>query len=120
MRTAIDIVEVLLHGLRTKDLGVAPLAPDVVLQGGLSPGRLVGAEVAALLSRWSSLVDGIRVERHIVEGPYVATMLALDTPVGRLSAFVCFRLSSGLIKEIEPFLGNGGGTTKVRRTEDSR
>jgi len=107
MRTAIEIVEALLHGLRTKDPGIAPLAPDVVLEGAPSPGRLVGAEVAAFLSQLSPLVDAIRVERHIVEGPYVATMLALDTAAGRVSAFVCFRLSNGLIKEIQPFYGVG-------------
>jgi hypothetical protein len=109
MRTAIEIVETLLHGLRTKDPSLAPLAPDVVLEGAPSPGRLVGAEVAKFLSRLSPLVNEIRVERHIVEGPYVATMLALDTAAGRISAFVCFRLSNGQIKEIQPFYGAGGG-----------
>ena len=103
LRTAVEIVEALLHGLRTKDPSIAPLAPDVVLEGAPWPGRLVGVEVSKFLSRLSPLVDGIRVERHIVEGPYVATMLALDTAVGRVSAFVCFRLSNGLIKEIRPF-----------------
>ena len=105
MRTAIEIVEALLHGLRTKDRGIAPLAPDVVLEGALPPRRLVGGEVAKFLSRLSSLVDEIRVERHIAEGPYVATMLALETAAGRISAFICFRLSNGLIKEIRPFYG---------------
>lgn len=109
MRTATDIVEALLHGLRTNNPGLAPLAPDVVLEGAPPPGRLVGAEVADLLSRLSPIVDGIRVERHIVEGPYVATILALDTAAGRVSAFVCFRLSNGLIKGIRPFFGANGG-----------
>jgi hypothetical protein len=79
MRTAVEIVEALLHGVRTKDPGIAPLGSDVVLEGAPSAGRLVGTEVAEFLSRLSPLADGIRVDRHIVEGPYVATMLALDT-----------------------------------------
>jgi hypothetical protein len=109
MRTAIDIVEALLHGLRTKDSSAAPLSPDVVLEGAPAAGRLVGTDVARFLSWLSPLVDGIRVERHIVEGPYVATILALDTAAGRVSAFVCFRLSNGLIKGIRPFFGANGG-----------
>ena len=109
MRTAIEIVETLLHELRAKSSGVALLAPDVVLEGAPWRPRLVGNEVADFLTELSPLLDGVQVERHIVEGPYVATMLALDTPAGRASVFVCFRLSNGLIKEIRPFYGAGGG-----------
>jgi hypothetical protein len=95
MRTAIEIVEALLHGLRTKDPGIAPLAPDVVLEGALSTRRLVGGEVAKFLSRLSSLVDEIRVERHIVEGPYVATILALETAAGRSRRSFAFGFRTG-------------------------
>jgi hypothetical protein len=109
MRTATEIVEALLHGVRTRDPSIAPLAPDVVLAGVPSARRLVGAEVATFLSRLSPWVDGIRVERHVVEGPYVATMLVLDTAAGGVSAFVCFRLSKGWIKEIEIFYRVRGG-----------
>jgi hypothetical protein len=110
MRTAVEIVEALLHGLRMPDAGIAPLARDVVLEGLPSPGRIVGAEVANFLSRLSPLVDGIRVERHIVEAPYVATMLTLDTVAGRVAAFACFRLSNGAIREIRSYYALGGGS----------
>jgi hypothetical protein len=109
MRTATEIIEAFLHGIGTKDPSIAPLAPDVVLEGAPSAARLMGTEVAEFLSRLSPLVDGIRVDRHIVEGPYVATMLALDMAAGPVSVFVCFRLSNGLIKEIRPFYGTGKG-----------
>ena len=88
--------------------GFAGAPADVVFEGAPSPGRLVGSEVGKFLAWLSPVVDDIRVERHILEGPYVATMLALYTAAGQVSAFVCFRLANGLIKEIRPFYGAGG------------
>lgn len=93
MRSAIEIVEACLHGVRTKDLGRAPVAPDV----------------AELLAGFLPPITDLRIERHIVEGPYVATLFEAEAASGIFSGCVCFRLSNGLIKEIRPFLRPVGG-----------
>ncbi len=88
MRSAIEIVEACLHGVRTKHLERAPVAPDV----------------AELLSGLLPLIIDLRIERYIVEGPYVATLLEVEALSGNFSACVWFRLSNGSIVEIRPFL----------------
>lgn len=104
MRSAIEIVEACLHGVRTRDLARAPVAPDVVYEDPFSPNLLVGREVTELLSGLLPPITDLRIERHIVEGPYVATLFEVEAVSGTFSACVCFRLSNGLIKEIRPFL----------------
>ena len=103
MRSEIEIIEACLHGLRTGAPRCAPLAADVTWDGPPAAGRAAGAEVTDLLGRFLPMVETVRVERHIVEGPYVASMIELGTAAGTIRTFVCFRLSSGLIKEIRTF-----------------
>ena len=50
----------------------------------------------------------IRVERHIVEGAYVATIVAVERPEGPRSAVLCSRLANGRIEEMRIFYGAKG------------
>lgn len=103
MRSETDIIEACLHDLRAGEDRGTPLAEDVTWEGPPASGKLAGAEVRRLLSRFRPLVEEVRVRRHIVEGPYVASLLELATPAGTIPAFVCFRLANGLVKEIRTF-----------------
>ena len=103
MRSEIEIIEACLHTLRTGQPDRAPLTPDVTWTGPPVSRPLAGAEVTGLLVRFLPLVENLRAERHIVEGPYVASLLEIESAAGKIPAFVYFRLSNGLIKEIRTF-----------------
>lgn len=103
MRSATEIIEAYLHGLRSGDLSAVPLDPNVAYEGPPAPRKLVGKEVTDFLAGLLPSIRDLRVDRHIVEGPYVATMLEIDIASGTIPAFVCFRFSNGFIKEIRPF-----------------
>ena len=103
MRSEIEIIEACLYAIRTGQPDRAPLTPDVTWTGPPASRPLAGAEVTGLFVRFLPLVENLRAERHIVEGPYVASLLEIDSAAGRIPAVVCFRLSNGLIKEIRTF-----------------
>ena len=99
----VKIVESYIHGLRDNDLSRIPFAPDVVFEEPLTP-TLVGAEaVLAYLPNVLPLVKGVRIKRHITQGEYVATLWEVETPMGVIPLFECFRIVDGQIKEISAY-----------------
>lgn len=99
----IQVVESYIHGLRDKDLSKIPFAPDVVFEEPLTP-TIVGAEaVLEYLPKVLPLVNGVRIKRHITQGEYVATLWEVETPMGVIPLFECFRIVNGQIKEISAF-----------------
>ena len=109
----VQACEAFISGLVDSDVANMPFAPDVVLASPLDPAHpAVGkdAVVQFLKSRVFPKipVHRARVERHIVEGEYVATLWTatfksteghnVDVPI-----FDFFRVSGGLIKEIRPY-----------------
>jgi hypothetical protein len=104
MRTAIDIVEAYLYSLEKNLLGQAPLAPDVTYEGP-TVAKCEGNAVAEYLATVAADVRGLRIRQHIVEGPYVASIVDLETSDGAVTMCDCFRISNGLIKEIRAFYG---------------
>jgi len=96
-------VERYLRGLKDHNLADVPFAPDVVFQGPLSP-RLSGVDaVTEVLDQMLPVIRDIRIERHIVDGEYVATMFALDTTFGVVLVCDCYQVVNGQLKEIRPF-----------------
>jgi hypothetical protein len=89
------------------------MAPDIVYEDPLSRNRLVGREAMELLTEVLPLITDLRIERHIVEGPYVATLCEVEAVSGAFSACVWFRLSNGLIKEVRPFLRSVGSRRRA-------
>ena len=99
----IEIVESYINALRDKDLSKIPFASDVVFAEPLTP-TLVGVDaVLSYLPNVLPLVKGVRIKRHISEGEYVATLWEVETPMGVIPLFECFRIVGGQIKEISAY-----------------
>jgi limonene-1,2-epoxide hydrolase len=99
----VAVVERYLHALKDGNLTDVPFAPDVVFHGPLSP-RLTGLDaVLELLEQVLPVIRDVRIERHIVDGEYVATMLELDTAFGVVPVCDCFHVVNGQLKQIRPF-----------------
>jgi hypothetical protein len=99
----VKVVESYIYALLNKDLSKVPFAPDVVFEEPLTP-TLIGAEaVLAYLPNVFPLVKGVRIKRHIEQGEYVATLWEVDTPMGVVPLFECFRIVNGQIKEISAY-----------------
>src|ERR1044071_4561644 len=67
MRTAIEIVEAYLSGLRNGNLDRTPFAPDLTYESPLLP-KMTGEAAIQRLSSLLPELSSIRVKRHIVEG----------------------------------------------------
>ena len=99
----IRVVEGYLDGLRKKDLTNVAFAPDVTLEGPLSP-KLTGKQaVVEFLTGMFPAIKDVRVKQHIVEGEYVATLFDFETSFGLIPIFDCFRVSNGQLQQIKPF-----------------
>lgn len=99
----VAVVERYLHALKRGNLTDVPFASDVVFHGPLSP-RLTGLDaVLELLEQVLPVIRDVRIERHIVDGEYVATMLELDTAFGVIPVCDCFHVVDGQLKQIRPF-----------------
>ena len=98
-----EAVESYLNGLKQKDLSNVPFAPDVTFESPLSP-KLEGKEqVVEFLTGLFPAINDIRIQRHIAEGEYVATVFDFDTTFGVIPVCDCFRVSDGLLKQIRPY-----------------
>jgi len=101
--TPVAVVERYLRALKDRNLADVPFAPDVVFQGPLSP-KLTGIDaVTEILEQMLPVIRDIRVERHIVDGEFVATMFELDTIFGMIPVCDCFHVVGGQLKQIRPF-----------------
>jgi hypothetical protein len=89
--------------LKEQNLAEVPFAPDVVFQGPLSA-KLTGVDaVRDILEEMLPVIRDVRVQRHIADGEYVATMFELDTPFGLIPVCDCFQIVDGQLKQIRPF-----------------
>lgn len=101
--TNVEIVESYIYGLRDKDLSKIPFAPDVVFEEPLTP-TLTGADaVRAYLPNVFPLIKDVRIKKHISEGEYVATRWEVESPMGMIPLFECFRIVDGQITEISAY-----------------
>lgn len=99
----IAVVERYLRGLKDRNLADVPFAHDVVFQGPLSP-RLTGVDaVKDILQEMLPVIRDVRVQRHIAEGDYVATMFDLDTLFGVIPVCDCYQVVDGQLKQIRPY-----------------
>lgn len=99
----VSVVERYLRGLKDHDLAGVPFAPDVAFQGPLSA-RLTGIDaVTEVLDQMLPVIRDVRVERHIVDGEYVATVFELDTIFGVIPVCDCFHVVDGQLRQIRPF-----------------
>jgi len=109
----IRAIEAFLEGLTQKDTGKMPFAADIVLTSPLDPDHpLIGREAATTWLKERVFpripVTKAEVDRHIVEGDYVATLWkASFSPAGGRNVVVpifdFFRIVDGKIKELRPY-----------------
>jgi hypothetical protein len=91
------------EALSSKNLGAAPLAPDVVLESPLTP-RLRGvASVLEYLEAVTSIAKTIRTLDFIADGNKVAVEFELETADQVIPGFECLEISHGLIKKLRPY-----------------
>ena len=100
----VQIADTYLEAYRARDLSRAMLAPQVTVQYPLTPIKIVGRDnvldyMAALLVG----VDEVRIERHLTEGEYVATVWEGHTAWGVIPVCSLFRICGGLITEVRSF-----------------
>jgi hypothetical protein len=99
----IAVIESYIKGLRSKDLSNVPFAADVTFEGPRQP-RLTGRpNVIAFLTSILPAIKDIRIERHIVEGEYVATVFDMETIFGTDKVFDLLHVSNGQLKAIHSF-----------------
>ena len=109
----VQAVESFLAGLVDSDLSKMPFAADVVLAGPLDPEHpAVGKEAVIRFLKTRVFprihVRSAEVERHIIEGDFVATLwqAVVISPEGgnvHVRIFDFFRVVDGLIKEVRPY-----------------
>jgi len=99
----IGVVESYIHGLRDKDLSKIPFATDVVFEEPLTPTIFGRDAVLEYLPKVLPLVSGVRIKKHITEGEYVATLWEVETPMGVIPIFECFRIVEGQITQISAY-----------------
>lgn len=99
----ISVVERYLRALKDRNLAGVPFAPDVVFQGPLSA-KLTGIDaVTGVLEQMLPVIRDVRVQRHITEGDWVATLFELDTEFGVIPVCDCFHVVNGQLAQIRPF-----------------
>jgi hypothetical protein len=71
--TNTEIAETYFEAYRSRDLTKALLAPDVTMQHAVTPRKLLGKDTVIdyMLALMSGL-DDLTIERHVVEGEFVA------------------------------------------------
>jgi hypothetical protein len=102
--THAEIADTYLVAYMSKDPGSALLAPDVSLEYPLSPRKIVGREqVTEYMLSVMPGFNAVEIERHFVEGEYVATVWKAHTVWGPMPACSVFRISDGMIAEVRSF-----------------
>jgi limonene-1,2-epoxide hydrolase len=99
----IKIVESYLYALRDKDLSKVPFASDVIFEEPLTPTLTGEKAVREYLPNVFPLVNDVNIKRHVAEGEYVATLWEVDTPLGVIPIFECFRVVDGQLTEIRAY-----------------
>ncbi|HEX8747837.1 MAG TPA: nuclear transport factor 2 family protein [Pyrinomonadaceae bacterium] len=100
----IEAVEGYLGAIRSKDLSVAPVAPDIFFTDPLV-GEMTGEDAwRGFLSQLLPAINGVRVKQHVAEGDRVATLWEAETVWGVIPVLELFRVEGGRIKEARAFL----------------
>jgi len=99
----IAAVDAYLRGLAAKDLGAAPLHPDIEWQGPHGAWIKGATMVRVILSDLFPTITGIDIVRHIVDGEWCATMFNVNTTAGLIPIFDCFHVVDGQIVSIQNY-----------------
>ncbi len=98
----IAVVESFLRCLVSKDLAQLPVEPDLTVESPLIP-KVGGGAAMKYVKRVADSVTAIRVQQHIVEGDWVATLFDEETANGPVAVFARFQVVSERIKDFSVF-----------------
>jgi hypothetical protein len=96
------VVDRFFAGIVAKDLTRLPIDPDLTVESPLVP-KVRGEAAMEYLRRVAASVTAIRVEQHIVEGEWVATLFEEETVNGPLTVFAKFHVVAGRIMDVAVF-----------------
>lgn len=108
------------EALNRKDLGAAPLAPDVVMESPITPKLRGVASVLEYLEGLTSVAKAIRTLDFIAEGNKVAVQFELETEAGIIPGFECLEISEGFIKKLRPYFDTRPLIEGVAPTSEER
>jgi len=89
--------------LKAGDLGLLPIAENILFENPIS-GRQQGAEnFRAFLSGFLPAIKDAKIHRCICDGEYIAAHWEVDSVFGIISILEMFRIQGGLITESHSF-----------------
>lgn len=99
----IHAVEAHLKGLGARDITASPFHQDIEFVGPIGP-RIKGAPtVRAVFTGFFPTIKGIKINRHIVDGEWCATIFDFDTVFGTIPMIDCFHVVDGQILSIRVY-----------------
>ena len=98
----VAVVEAFFRCIVEKDLERLPVEPDFTTESPLTPKRR-GPAAIEYLRGVAAGMRAIRIEQHIVEGDWVATLFVEDTVHGELTVFSRFHVVGDRIRDVIVF-----------------
>jgi hypothetical protein len=99
----IRAVEAHLYGLGSKDLSSSPFHQDIEFVGPISPPVKGAHTVRAVFTGFFPTIKGIKINQHIVDGEWCATIFDFDTTFGNIPMVDCFHVVDGQILSIRVY-----------------
>jgi hypothetical protein len=99
----IRAVEAHLNGLGARDISASPFHQDIEFLGPIGPSIKGAPAVRAVFTGFFPAIKAIKINRHIVEGDWCATVFDFDTVFGTIPMIDCFHVVGGQIKSIRVY-----------------
>lgn len=99
----IHAVEAHLNGLGARDISSSPFHQDIEFMGPIGPPLRGEATVRTAFSGFFPTINGIKINRHIVDGEWCATIFDFDTVFGVIPMMDCFHVVDGKILSIRVY-----------------
>jgi hypothetical protein len=99
----IHAVEAHLNGLGARDISASPFHQDIEFVGPIGPLIKGAPTVRAVFTGFFPTIKGIKINRHIVDGEWCATVFDFDTTFGAIPMIDCFHVVDGQILSIRVY-----------------
>lgn len=99
----IRAVEAHLNGLGAKNLSASPFHDEIVFEGPMGPPIKGASTVRAVFTGFFPTIKGLKIQRHIVDGEWCATVFEFDTVFGNIPMIDCFQVVEGKILSIRVY-----------------
>ena len=99
----IRAVETHLNGLGARDISASPFHQDIEFVGPIGPALKGEPTVRAVFTGFFPTIKGIKINRHIVDGEWCATVFDFDTTYGTVPMIDLFHVVDGQILSIRVY-----------------